>query len=46
MVACDVAVCEGVACVERFTGCVRSDAGAFRDLYSESRVIIERVRGP
>ena len=46
MAACDVAVCEGVACVERFTGRVRSDAGAFRDLYSESRVIIEQVQGP
>ena len=46
MAACDVAVCEGVACVERFTGHVRSDVGAFRDLYSESRVIIEGVRGP
>ena len=46
MAACDVAVCEGVACVKRFMGHVRSDMGAFRDLYSESRVIIERVRGP
>ena len=46
MAACDVAVCEGVACVERFMGCVRSDAGTFRDLYSKSRVIIEQVRGP
>ena len=45
MVACDVAVCKGVACVERFMGCVRSNTGAFRDLYSESQVIIERVRG-
>ena len=41
-----MAVCEGVACVERFTGRVRSDVGAFCDLYSESQVIIERVRGP
>ena len=41
-----MAVCKGVACVERFTGCVRSDAGAFRDLYSESRIIIEWIRGP
>ena len=41
-----MAVCEGMACVERFTGRVRSDAGTFRDLYSESRVIIVRVRGP
>ena len=46
MAACDVAVCKGVACVERFTGRVRSDTGAFRDLYSESQIIIERVRGP
>ena len=46
MAACDVAVCKGVACVERFTGHVRSDAGAFCDLYSESRVIIEWVWGP
>ena len=46
MAACDVAVCEGMACVKRFTGRVRSDTGAFRDLYSESRVIMERVRGP
>ena len=41
-----MAACEGVACVERFTGHVRSDTGTFRDLYSESRVIIERVQGP
>ena len=41
-----MAVCEGMACVERFMGRVRSDAGAFHDLYSESRVIIEWVQGP